>query len=261
MSSRSQTVAPTRLAIVGPNGRMGAALVALGEAEPGAEVTAKVIPLGEQGGVLLADVDPSQVDVLIDFSHREAAQAHAAWCAAHGIAWVLGTTGLTAEDNAAIDAAAAKVIVFQASNFSLGVALLTDLAARAARVLGLKADVELVETHHHFKRDAPSGTALSLAEAVAEARGQHLPDVIANGRDGLVGERPQGQIGMHAVRLADVVGKHELHFGWGNESVVLTHEARDRRVFAHGAIRAAMWCAQLGSAHGKRSMGDLLAAS
>lgn len=253
--------APTRLAIVGPNGRMGAALIGLATGDADTVVAARIIPPGEQGGVLLANVDPKSVDVLIDFSHCEAAAGHAAWCQQHGIAWVLGTTGLSPADDNAVLAAAAHTIVFQASNFSLGVALLTDLAARAARVLGVDADVEIIEQHHHHKRDAPSGTALSLAHAVAGARGQQLEDVVAHGRAGLVGARPRGEIGMHALRLGDVVGHHEVHFAWGHEGVVLTHAARDRAVFAQGAIRAAIWCArqrQQGVV-GVKGMPDLLA--
>lgn len=267
-STSTPTVAPTRLAIVGPAGRMGAALVALAQADAHAEVVAQVMPAdralwpagGFPGGVTLAEVDPSGVDVLIDFSHREAVAAHAAWCGQHGVAWVLGTTGLTAADDAAVAAAAERCVVFQASNFSLGVALLTDLAARAARILGLEADIEVVESHHHHKRDAPSGTALSLARAVAEARGQDLDAVVTHGRSGLVGERPVGEIGMHALRLGDIVGHHELHFAWGHESVVLTHDARDRGVFAQGAIRAAHWCAQQRQRGevGPRGMTDLV---
>mgnify|MGYP002629878981 CR=1 FL=1 len=251
----------TRLAIVAPNGRMGSALIALADSAPAVTITARIIPVGEQGGVPLAAVDPEMVDVLIDFSHREAVVDHADWCAQHGVAWVLGTTGLTTEDAAAVAAAASRCVVFQASNFSLGVALLTDLAARAARVLGLEADVEIVERHHHHKRDAPSGTALSLAQAIAEARDQQLADVITNGRDGLVGARPRGEIGMHALRLGDVVGHHALHFAWGHEELVLTHEARDRGVFADGALRAALWCAAHRAAGnvGARGMSDMLA--
>ena len=250
-----------RVAVVGPNGRMGAALVQLVEADPNATLAAKVIPPTEQGGVVLSQIDPSGVDVMIDFSHRGAVFEHAKWCATHGISWVLGTTGLTDEDAAAVTAAAEQTLVFQASNFSVGVALLNDLAAKAARVLGVDADVEIVESHHHHKVDAPSGTALTLAEAVAGARGQQLADVVTHGRSGLVGARKKGEIGMHALRLADVVGRHELHFGWGNEGLVLTHEARDRRVFAAGALRAAHWCCQArgaGRVSGSVGMPDLL---
>ncbi len=250
-----------RVAVVGPNGRMGATLVELVHDHDRAVVAAKVIPAGEQGGQLLEDVDPRSVDVMIDFSHRVAVQDHAHWCATHGVSWVLGTTGLTSQDENAVDKAAERSLVFRASNFSVGVALLNDLAAKASRVLGTDADVEIVESHHHHKHDAPSGTALTLAETVATARGQVLSEVVTHGRSGLIGARPRGEIGMHALRLADVVGRHELHFGWGNEGLVITHEARDRRVFAAGALRAALWCVQAkaaGRSAGLVGMTDLL---
>lgn len=234
---------PLRLVVVAPNGRMGAAVCELAAADPGLQTVARVIPPGESGGVLLADVHGAQVDVMIDFSHREAIAAHAAWCAEQGVALVLGTTGANAADRAAIAAASRRIVVFEASNFSIGIALLADLSARAARVLGLAADVEIVESHHHHKRDAPSGTALTLGQAVADARGQVLEEVIANGRQGLTGARPAGEIGMHALRLGDVVGRHSVHFGWPLEGLVLSHEAMDRRVFAAGALRAAVFAA------------------
>ena len=235
--------APLRLAVVAPNGRMGAAVCDLAAADRAFEVVARVIPPGESGGVLLTAVDGKQVDVMIDFSHREAIASHASWCAANRVALVLGTTGADADDQAAVAAAAQRIVVFEASNFSIGVALLADLAGRAARVLGVQADVEIVESHHHHKRDAPSGTALTLGRAVAQARGQVLEEVIAHGRQGLTGERPQGEIGMHALRLGDVVGRHAVHFGWPLEGLVLSHEALDRRVFAAGALRAAAFAA------------------
>jgi 4-hydroxy-tetrahydrodipicolinate reductase len=251
----------TRVAVVAPNGRMGAAVCQLAAADAAFRIVGRIVPPGEHGGVLLHEVDGSDVDVMIDFSHREAVRAHADWCARHGVAWVLGTTGLNEADNAALHAALAQTVVFQASNFSIGVALLADLSARAAAVLGVQTDVEIVEAHHHHKRDAPSGTALTLGKAVAAARGQVLADVVANGREGLVGERAQGEIGMHALRLADVVGRHAVHFGWSMEGLVLTHEARDRRVFAAGALRAAAFAVQQqrSGARGRLGMGDLIA--
>lgn len=232
---------PLRLAVVAPNGRMGAAVCGLADADPAFEVVARIIPPGEEGGVLLDAVDGELVEAMIDFSHREAMARHARWCANHGVAWVLGTTGKDPADRAAVVAACGRTVVFEASNFSIGVALLADLAARAAIVLGCEADVEIVETHHHHKRDAPSGTALTLGRAVAEARGQVLQAVMTNGREGLGDGRPKGEIGMHALRLADVVGRHAVHFGWPMEGLILTHEARDRRVFAAGALRAATY--------------------
>lgn len=231
--------AKVRLVVVAPNGRMGAQVCRLVAEDPAFSLHGCVVPPGEDGGVLLASVDAANADVMVDFSHRSAAADHASWCADHNVALVLGTTGLTDEDQAAVDAAAQSTIVFQASNFSVGVALLADLAARAARVLGVAADVEIVESHHHHKVDAPSGTAITLGKSVAAARGQVYEDVAVDGRSGLVGARKAGEIGMHALRLADIVGRHSVHFGWASEGLVLSHEARDRAVFARGALRAA----------------------
>lgn len=208
----------------------------------------------------LAQLDPNSVDVLIDFTALEAVSAHAAWCAEHGVPWVLGTTGLGQKELEHVARAAEQTAVFQATNFSIGVALLADLAARAARVLGLEADVEIVETHHRLKRDAPSGTALTLAQAIASARGQELAAVRCDGRTGLVGERARGEIGIHAVRAADIVGEHEVVLAWPAERLVLKHDARDRKVFALGALRAARWLVvpNRRPAHGLFGMADLL---
>lgn len=254
---------PLGLAVVAPGGRMGAAVDALARADDGWHVTARVVG-PDQDGTRLADLDAAAVaatDVMIDFSHRSAVVEHAAFCAEHGVAWVLGTTGLDAADRAAVARASRETVVFQASNFSVGVALLADLAARAARVLGLDADVEIVESHHHHKVDAPSGTALTLAEAVAGARGQELDAAMTHGRAGEPGARPRGEIGMHALRMADIVGRHTVHFAWPLEGIRLHHEARDRRVFAAGALRAGRFAhgQRLAGKTGSLGMSDLLA--
>ncbi|MCB9739622.1 MAG: 4-hydroxy-tetrahydrodipicolinate reductase [Deltaproteobacteria bacterium] len=239
-----------RVAVVGPTGRMGRQVLEICEQQPGLEVVGRVGKPDEAGAVPISSLEGAAVDVLIDFSHREAVAAHAAFCATHRVAWVLGTTGLDADDEAAVAAAAGETLVFRASNFSVGVALLVDLVARAARILGEDADIEVVESHHHHKVDAPSGTALTLARAAASARGQILEDVVQHGRSGICGARPRGEIGMHALRLGDIVGHHEVHFGWQAEGLVLTHDARDRAVFARGAVRAARWT------HARRAAGQ-----
>ncbi|MBM4343087.1 MAG: 4-hydroxy-tetrahydrodipicolinate reductase [Deltaproteobacteria bacterium] len=230
-----------RIGVFGPHGRMGRAVTELVWAADDLVLAARIVEPGQPDGHELASVDPTALDVVVDFTAREAIAANAGWCALHGVAWVLGTTGLTTADQLAVRAAAERTCVFQASNFSIGVALMADLAARAARVLGLDADVEVIEAHHHHKRDAPSGTALTLAQAVAHARGQDLAQVRRDGRSGLLGERPRGEIGVHALRLGDVVGEHEVQFAWPAERIALRHEARDRKVFALGALRAARW--------------------
>lgn len=261
-----------RVAIAGARGRMGRALCDLVMEADGLELAARIVLAGEVGqgpGVAadgrsnewtLSQLDPGQIDVLIDFTAVEAVADHAAWCADSGVAWVLGTTGLGPAELRHVALAAERTAVFQATNFSIGVALLADLAARAARVLGLDADVEIVETHHHLKRDAPSGTALTLAKAVAAARGQDLQAVRCDGRSGLSGERPRGEIGIHAVRMADIVGEHAVILGWPAERIVLKHDARDRRVFALGALRAARWLVEPNRrpVHGLFTMAHLL---
>ncbi len=245
-----------RVAIIGANGRMGRHLCELTAVAPALTLAARVVAPDEGDGIPLAQLDPQSVDVCVDFSQRAAVAEVAEWVARHHKPWVLGTTGLSAFDEQALALAVAHAPVFLASNFSIGVALLADLCARAAKVLGPEADVEIVETHHNGKRDAPSGTALSLGHAVAAARGQDLSNVRRDGRVGQVGERPQGEIGFHAVRLADIVGEHEVHFGWGCERLTLKHDARDRKVFAHGALRAASWL--VGKKPGRYGMSDLL---
>ncbi len=254
---------PIRLVVVAPNGRMGAQVCSLADADDGLTVVARVIPPGEEGGVLLDTVNGSVADVMVDFSHHTVVPVHAAWCADNNVAWVLGTTGLTEAEQEAVAVASGHVPVFQASNFSVGVALLADLAGRAARVLGLHADVEIVESHHHHKVDAPSGTAITLGKAVASARGQNYDDVKTDGRGGIVGARPRGEIGMHALRLADIVGRHTVHFGWPAEGLQLAHEARDRAVFARGALRAAVFSndKRVAGEPGFYDMPDLLSGS
>lgn len=241
-----------QIGVVAPHGRMGVAICQLVQADATLQLGARIVAPEETGGVHLHDIAPSQVDLIIDFSHREAVQGHAVWCAKHEIGWVLGTTGLTPEDRAAVAQAATATAVFCAANYSLGVALMIELAARAATILGLQADIEISEVHHMHKRDAPSGTALAIGEAVAAARGQNLAEVRRDGRSGLIGERPVGEIGFHAMRLADVVGEHEISFGWPNERLKISHDARDRKVFAYGALRAAHW---LGSQRGNGKTG------
>ena len=245
-----------RVAIIGANGRMGRHLCQLAETNTDLVLAARIVAPGEVGGVPLAEVDARGVDVCVDFSHRAAISDIAEWVERHRKPWVLGTTGLSAYDEQAMVRAARSVPVFLSSNFSIGIALLADLCARAAKVLGTDADVEIVETHHKGKRDAPSGTALSLGHAVAAARGQDLSTVRRDGRVGQVGERPEGEIGFHAVRLADIVGEHEVHFGWGSERLTLKHDARDRRIFAEGALKAAQWL--VGQPPGRYSMADLV---
>ena len=163
---------------------------------------------------------------------------------------------LTPDEQARVDACSAKIPVVQAANYSLGVNLLLALVRQAAAVLGPQYDVEVVEMHHRHKKDAPSGTALMLAHAAAEGRGVKLDDVACYGRKGLVGERPAGEIALHALRGGSVVGDHTVMFAGDVERVEITHRAQSREAFAAGALRAALWA--VGRKPGKYDMRDVL---
>jgi 4-hydroxy-tetrahydrodipicolinate reductase len=181
-------------------------------------------------------------DVVIDFTRASAVQAHAEALAQAGTAWVLGTSGLSAADEAAVAAAAARIPVVYAANFSAGVTLVLALAERMAAALPpAQYDAEILEMHHRQKVDAPSGTAIALGRAVAAGRGVDLPTVMQSGRDGHTGPRETGTIGFATLRGGQVVGEHSLLFAGADEQIILTHKAFDRRTFASGAVRAALW--------------------
>lgn len=226
----------TRIGIAGITGRMGKLLTEEVRAA-GATLT---------GGTSRGDPDLSALaaasDVIIDFTNAATAQATAAAMAAAGKAWVLGTSGLSAADDAAVEQAAARIPVVYAANFSTGVNLALALAERMGAALPADAyDAEIVEMHHRQKVDAPSGTAIGMGRAVAKGRGVKLDDVIESGRHGHTGPRKTGAIGFAALRGGQVVGEHSLIFAAASEHIVLTHRAFDRRTFATGAVRAAVW--------------------
>ncbi|CAH2601396.1 4-hydroxy-tetrahydrodipicolinate reductase [Rhodovastum atsumiense] len=211
------------------------------------------------GGGLFPDIAAlaAAAAVVMDFTHASTVQAHARALAQAGTAWVLGTTGLSAEDQAAVAEAATRIAVVQAPNFSPGVNLVLALAERMAAALPAgQYDAEIVEMHHRQKVDAPSGTALGLGHAVARGRGVALEAVKESGRDGHCGARRTGGIGFAALRGGQVVGEHTLLFAAANEHISITHRAFDRRVFATGAVRAALWTH--GRPPGLYSMMDVL---
>ncbi len=262
-----------KVAIVGAAGRMGQALVRASRAAEGvALVSAVEIPanpwvgrdaglaagIGDIGVRIGADTRAALMaaDVAIDFTFHTAAPGNAALCAELGKALVLGTTGLDAAESARVREVAAHVPVVWASNYSLGMNLLFSLVQQAAKALGPDYDIEIVEAHHHFKKDAPSGTALSLAKAAAAGRQQELDRVAVYGRHGITGERPRGEIGIHAIRGGDVVGDHTVLFAAAGERVELTHRASGREAFAPGAVLAARWVT--GRAPGLYDMQDVL---
>jgi 4-hydroxy-tetrahydrodipicolinate reductase len=247
------------IGIAGIAGRMGRLLVEEvvaagaklvgGIDRPGATAEAKLFP--DIAALAAAS------DVVLDFTHASTASAHAQALMTAGTAWVLGTTGLSATDEAAVAEAAKHVPVVYAPNFSTGVNLMLALAERMAAALPAEQyDAEIVEMHHRQKVDAPSGTAIGLGRAVAKGRGVVLEDVKESGRDGQTGARRTGAIGFAALRGGQVVGEHTLLFAAGAEHIALTHRAFDRRAFAAGAVRAALWTR--GRAPGLYSMMDVL---
>jgi 4-hydroxy-tetrahydrodipicolinate reductase len=238
----------TKICVLGISGRMGR-LVAEEVGAAGAELAGGSSRTGQSVAALAASCD-----VAIDFTVAATVQAHAAALAAADTAWVLGTTGLSAADQAAVAAAAEKIPVLQAANFSPGVNLLLALAERLGAALPPATyDAEILEMHHRQKLDAPSGTALAIGRAVAAGRGVNLPDVMVTRREG---QRRDGEIGFAALRGGQIAGSHALLMTAGAEQIVLTHHAFDRRVFATGAVRAALWLA--GRPAGLYGMRDVL---
>ncbi len=247
------------VAVIGASGRMGRAILAALKDNPyGLTLAAAVEAPGHplkgadaweaagigRAGVAITD-DAAQAlarsDIAIDFTGAETSAGHARAAARAGRGIVIGSTGLDAGQKAAVAEAASEVPVVLAPNMSVGVNLMFKVAADVARVLGDAYDVEIVETHHRFKKDAPSGTAVRLAEAVAGALGRDLERDGVFGRKGLVGERGRREIGVFAVRAGDVVGEHTLVFGGLGERFEITHRAHSRDTFARGAVRAAAW--------------------
>lgn len=185
----------------------------------------------------------SGCDVIIDFSAHQATGAVLELAARHGKPVVIGTTGHSAEEKKQLLAHAARVPCVWAGNFSVGVNLLFALTRRAAAVLGSDYDTEVIEMHHRFKKDAPSGTAARLLEIILEER-KLTASSLRHGRSGITGERPPNEVGVHALRGGDVVGDHTVLFAAPGERVELTHKAGDRGIFGRGAIRAAHWVAR-----------------
>jgi len=195
-------------------------------------------------GLTVTD-DPLEVfakaQAVLDFTAPAATVEFAAIAAQARAVHVIGTTGLTEDDLAAIAAAARHAPVIRAGNMSLGVNLLVKLTRMVAAALDADYDIEVVEAHHNRKVDAPSGTALMLGEAAADGRGAKLDDVADRGRDGITGARTRGAIGFAAIRGGDIVGEHDVIFAGPGERIVLRHIASDRRLFAKGALKAALW--------------------
>lgn len=241
---------PIKLAINGANGRMGRALQMLLHDDARFELMAMVNASDAWGNA-------PKLDVVIDFSSAIGFDAALTHCRDGRVAFVSGTTGLGAAQRVAIDAAAREIPVLCASNFSLGVAVLTRLVREAAAALP-DWDMEILETHHARKLDAPSGTALALGRTAAEARRHAFDEVAVLSREGQVGARPDGAIGFASLRAGDVIGEHTVMLATAGERLELSHRATDRAIFARGALHAAAWIA--GKPAGAYKVDDVISA-
>jgi 4-hydroxy-tetrahydrodipicolinate reductase len=251
-------MADTRIGVIGCGGRMGCMLIADivategctlsgGVARPGSACLGQ--DLGELAGTgrigLAATEDARQLlrdsDVAIDFTTPAATAMHAALAAELGRPIVIGTTGLSGDQEKAVRRAAEQVPVVWAANTSLGINLLFGLVEQVAARLGPEWDIEILEMHHRGKVDAPSGTALALGRVAAAARGAAFEEVAQRGRDGITGPRPAGAIGFAALRGGDNIGEHHVIFAGIGERLELVHRATNRAIYAKGAVRAARW--------------------
>lgn len=247
-----------RIAIAGAAGRMGRNLVkatnameqaTLGAASERPESSLIGVDAGELCGegklnvALVSDFRQAldDFDVIIDFTAPANTLANLSLCKEHGKAMVIGTTGFTEEQRQQIAEFAQTIPVVMAPNFSVGVNLVFKLLEKAAKVMGNYSDIEIVEAHHRHKVDAPSGTAIGMGEAIANAMGNQLSDVAVYAREGITGERAPNEIGFATIRAGDIVGEHTAMFADIGERVEITHKATDRMTFANGAVRAALW--------------------
>lgn len=259
-----------QIAIAGAAGRMGTRILALAHTDAQYNVVATLEQTGHPDtgadagekaglgriGLPIQDRTETGFDVLIDFSTPEGTMHWLDYCLTVKRAIVIGTTGHSAEQLAAIEQAAKAIPVLKAANTSVGVNVLIKAVAQIAAALGDDYDIEIVEAHHRFKMDAPSGTALALRDSILRATGRDADKDVIYGRKGQTGQRPARQVGIHALRMGDVVGEHEVHFSTLGETVTIKHSAHTRDTFALGALRAAAWLA--GKPIGRYDMQDVM---
>lgn len=225
----------TKIIITGAKGRMGQTLVLCAPRFPEIQIAGQVDVGDDLRGII------SRTDAVIDFSSHDATAGIVELCAQNRKALVIGTTGHTDAEKNQISNLKSQIPIVWSANYSTGVNALFWLTRKAAEILGPGYDLEIIEMHHRLKKDAPSGTAKSLAEILAAARQQHLSKVARHGREGVGGERTAEEIGIHSVRGGDVVGDHTVIFATNGERLELTHKASSRETFANGALRAALW--------------------
>ena len=269
--SSSQQNMTIRIAVSGASGRMGQAIIRQAQAEADLSVVAALEhleseSLGSDAGVIaglpplgvevVAEPVRGDFDVLVEFTTPAATTAHLDWCQQNESAMLIGTTGLSDDERAAIHSAASRIPIVLAANTSVGINLCVALLETAARVIGESSDIEVIESHHRNKVDAPSGTALMLGEVVARTLGRDLGRDGVFSRQGITGAREPGSIGFSTIRGGDIAGEHTVMFIGDSERIEITHRASDRRIFAAGAIRAVKWLA--GQPPGLYDMRDVL---
>ncbi|WP_100641812.1 4-hydroxy-tetrahydrodipicolinate reductase [Alteromonas facilis] len=240
------------IAILGANGRMGQALIEASSVVQSVQISAVCVRESSSlykttllGSSLqyqtLNDTDSNDVDAVIDFTLPDALPAHLAYCVEHNKPIVVGTTGLLAEQKQALYEASKHIPIVFAANYSVGVTLMTKLCRIAAQALEDTADIEIIEAHHRHKRDAPSGTAKAIGEAIADQLNWDLETQAVYAREGDTGERDQKTIGFSTIRGGDIIGEHTALFADIGERLEITHKASSRQTFAIGALRAAKW--------------------
>jgi 4-hydroxy-tetrahydrodipicolinate reductase len=259
----------TKLVVVGAGGRMGKRIIALavesGQFDIAGAVEIQGHPdIGKDAGLMagagsvdikLADTFPTAGDVVIDFSLPEAADKTVGYCVENKVALVSGTTGLSSKQKEKFEAASKTIPIIYGTNMSVGMNVMFNLVGKVATMLGEEYDIEIVEQHHRFKKDAPSGSALTLAENICKSTGRDIDKTLVHGREG-ESLRQKGTVGMHAVRAGDIIGVHSVMFGTLGETVTLNHTANSRDTFVRGALRAAKWLAE--KEPGLYSMADVL---
>ncbi len=263
----------SKLIVCGAAGRMGKRILSLaveaGEFDIIAAIENQDHPdIGKEAGIVagsgpidvkLDSVYPAAADVIIDFSQPAAADKTIDYCAESGAALVLGTTGLSDEQRQNLKTASEKVPVLYGTNMSVGMNVLFSLVGKVAAMLGEEYDIEIIEQHHRFKKDAPSGSALTLAENICSATGREFPGSLVHGRNGKETLRQEGTVGMHSIRAGDITGVHSVIFGTLGEKLTFNHTAHSRDTFALGALRAAKWL--IGKKPALYSMSDVLGIS
>ncbi|MEW6214373.1 MAG: 4-hydroxy-tetrahydrodipicolinate reductase [Nitrospirota bacterium] len=263
----------TKIAVAGAAGRMGSRITALsreyeelqlagafekkGHKDIGKDV-GTVVGIGETGVILVDSLESiiDNVDLIISFTTVEATKEHLRLASSNGKAMVIGTTGFTKDDLKEVSELTKIIPCVMASNMSMGVNLLLKVLQDIAKVLGDDYDVEIIEAHHRMKKDAPSGTALKMAQVIAEAINRNLDEVAVYARKGVIGERTKKEIGIQTIRAGDIVGEHMVIFGGLGERIEITHKASSRDTFARGALKAALWLS--GKPAGLYDMEDVL---